>query len=133
MIVVEIKTDSRYPVDRKRLRFSVEKTLQKHGFAGDVTVSVSVVGKRKMQVINKTYHEIDSPTDVLSFPYLDPQSKSSEERSFFTPPGQLILGDLVVCYPVAVEQARKKQSLVDEEVDFLVEHGMEHLLGHHHD
>ena len=96
-------------------------------------MSVSVVGKRKMQDINKTYHEIDAPTDVLSFPYLDPQSKSSEERSFFTPPGQLILGDLVVCYPVAVEQARKKQRLVDEEVDFLVEHGMEHLLGHHHE
>ncbi len=133
MSSVEITTDSRYPVDRKRLRLVVGRTLDKNGYTGKVTVSLAVVGTRKMQAINKRYHGVDEPTDVLSFPYLDPLSKNQKERSFFTPPGQLVLGDVVVCFPVAVEQARVKQTLVDEEIDFLVEHGLEHLLGHHHE
>lgn len=99
----------------------------------DLEVSIAVVGERKMRTLNRKYHEIDAPTDVLSFPYLDTDS-NPEGEMFVEPPGEpKVLGDIVVAYPVAVRQAGKKGKLVDDEIDFLIEHGLQHLLGNHHD
>ncbi len=133
MAVVQIKSDSRYPLNRDRVRAAVEKVLAEHGATSDLVISVAVVGNRKMRMLNREYHDIDAPTDVLSFPYLDPES-SQDIGSFVEPESeQTILGDIVVSYPYAVAQAGQKQVLVDDEIDFLVEHGMLHLLGIHHD
>ena len=52
---------------------------------------------------------------------------------FVMPRGPLMLGDVVVCWSVAVKQAGEKNILVDDEVDILVEHGVRHLLGEDHD
>ena len=133
MIHTQIRADSRYPIDRKRVRSLVEKILDNEGISSDVVVSVAVVGNRKMKTLNREYHGEDKTTDVLSFPYQDP--KSSQDVGTFHTPAQegMILGDIVVSYPKAVEQAREKGVLVDEEMDFLVEHGLNHLLGKHHD
>jgi probable rRNA maturation factor len=130
---VEIRSDSRYPLDRKRVRLVVERILEAQGITSKMVVSVLVVGKRQMQILNKTYHEEDSATDVLSFPYLDPQSTKDQGKFVVNPEEGQVLGDIAVCYPVAIKEAQRKGILVDEEIDFLVEHGMQHLLGHHHE
>ena len=133
MIDIQIKADSRYAIDRRRIRATIARVLSEHRITAGMMVSVLVVGDRKMRVLNRDYHEIDATTDVLSFPYLDRQSATSDEL-FISPPGEdQVLGDLVLCYPQAVKQAGEKQVLVDDELDFLVEHGMLHLLGQHHD
>lgn len=123
MTIVDIFSESRYKIDRKRIRATVERTLQAHGIQSDVEVSVSVVGERKMKLLHKKYMETAEVTDVLSFPL--------EGIEF--PDNILHLGDIVVCYPQAVAQARENNRLVDEEIDFLVEHSCLHLLGIHHD
>lgn len=120
---MDIFCDSRYKVDRKKIRDVVAKTLADHGVVSQAEVSVVVVGERKMRELHKKYMETDEPTDVLSFPL--------EGASF--PDEILRLGDVVVCYPVAVVQARENNRMVDEEVNFLVEHGCLHLLGIHHE
>jgi len=43
------------------------------------------------------------------------------------------LGDVVISYPQALKQAQEHNLLVDEEIDRLVEHGVLHLLGIHHE
>lgn len=130
---VEIKADSKFPVDRKQIRTRVDEVLVKMGVTDQVYVSVSVVGDRKMRTINRKYRKLDKTTDVLSFPTQDPTQKIEEEGFFQAGSQELVLGDIVVSYPQAVEQASSKGKLLDEMVGDLVEHGLLHLLGIHHD
>lgn len=130
MITVLIKTDSHYTVLRNRIRKSVEIVLNEKRVKGKVEVSVAVVGDRMMRTLNKKYRDLDETADVLSFPL------SEETRSvpFVDPPdGVLRLGDIVISYPQAVEEASDENKLVDEKIDELVQHGLLHLLGQHHE
>ena len=132
MINVDIRSDSRYPVDRKRIRNTVIETLEKENL-DNVDVSVFVVGKRKMHDLNKSYRGLDYPTNVLSFCQYD---QGLDDKGDFVQGGdedvQFYLGDIVVCFPVAVEQSRESWLMVDDWIDTLVEHSVQHLLGRHH-
>jgi len=130
---LEIQADSRYPIDRKRIRLLVDAVLVREGVNFPVTVSLAVVGNRKMKLLNRQYHETEGTTDVLSFPYLDPLSNHDLGQFVVPDEAGRVLGDMVISYPEAVRQAREKGVLVDEEIDFLLEHGLKHLLGQHHD
>lgn len=133
MARVLIKSDSRYPVDRDRVIVVVERVLKQHSITSELEVSIAVVGKRKMKQVNQDFHGEDYATDVLSFPYTDPASNQDVDGFTYPVDDEVVLGDVLVCYPVAVQQAASKNILVDEEIDFLIEHGMLHLLGQHHD
>lgn len=130
MIRINVLADSRYPIDREGVRAHLAKVLASHKLTDNVEVEVSVVGKRKMSTLHVDYMNLPGPTDVLSFPLND----ASDNRPFVgSPDGILRLGDIVICYPVAVEEALAKQIKVDEQVNFLAEHGLMHLLGYHHE
>jgi probable rRNA maturation factor len=72
---------------------------------------------------------------VLSFPQQDPEQpdKSFKEEPKDAPALPRQLGDIVVCFPEAVKEAQKLGRMVDDQICFLVEHGLMHLLGYHHD
>ena len=123
MTTVDIFSESRYKVDRDRIRQAIENCLLENHITTHVELSVSIVGERKMKDLHEKYMETHETTDVLSFPL--------EGTNY--PDDILRLGDIVVCYPVAVRQAGENNRLVDEEIDFLVDHGCRHLLGIHHD
>ncbi|MFH2019664.1 MAG: rRNA maturation RNase YbeY [bacterium] len=130
MITINILADAKYPVERVQLRKHLEKILEKYKLVKEVELSISIVGKRKMSEYHRLYMQIAGPTDVLSFPLNDP----GDERPFVaSPDGILRLGDIVVCYPVAVDEALEKQCKVDTQIQFLAEHGLMHLLGFHHE
>ena len=130
MISINILADSKFPVDRNALRQYLARVLAKHRLTDNVGVDVMIVGRRKMSELHKTYMDLPGATDVLSFPLNDP----SDDRPFVSSPdGVLYLGDIVVCYPVAVSYAFEKQVTVDTEVQLLAEHGLMHLLGFHHE
>jgi len=122
---VLITADSRFKFDRKRVRKAVEGLLLERGVRGEVILSVSVVGERKIKELNKKYLGRDGVTDVLSFSQVEGESVPESEG--------LMLGDVVVCYSVAKKQAVGLNKLLDEEIEFLVLHGVLHLLGVHHD
>jgi probable rRNA maturation factor len=130
MININILADSKFPFDRPALREHLTKVLAKYRLTDNIEVDVQAVGKRKMTELHVVYMKLDGPTDVLSFPLNDP----SDDRPFMaSPDGMLRLGDIVVCYPVAVEEALEKQCKVDDQIKFLAEHGLMHLLGYHHE
>lgn len=131
MIKVHIKADSRYPVDRKRVRVVVQKFLEEEmKVNSDMEIGVMVVGNRKMRELNKQYLKRDETTDVLSFS----QTEEVKGLGFVEPKGEgLYLGDLVVSWPVAKRQALERQTTIDEEIEFLIQHGLLHLMGIHHD
>lgn len=135
MIQVSIQVSSRYPVNRRRVRQVIKKTLRGQGISDAAQVGVEVVGDRKMEDLNRKFMGKIGTTDVLSFPLAETSRVVSEvEREFVEIPVQrLRLGDIVISYPQARKQAQDHNLLVDEEIDRLVEHGVKHLLGMHHD
>lgn len=96
-------------------------------------VAVSLVAPARMRMLNREYHAVDAPTDVLSFPYRDPQSQVTSEPFIMVEEAQDFLGDIALCVAVAGEQALQKGVSLLDELEFLFTHGLEHLLGHHHD
>lgn len=121
-----VKADSRYKFDRKQIRAGVLKILAEHKINQKVVLSLLIVGERKIRELEKTYFKVDKITDVLSFPQNDGEPVPGEEKT-------LTLGDVVVCYPQAKRQALRFNRLLDDEIEFLVCHGVLHLLGIHHD
>lgn len=134
---LHINNKSRFPIDSERLFAAIESALggQKLEVGSQkLQVSLLFVNKEKMAEFNWQYHQTEGPTDVLSFPYTDPASLPEGSDGFVTPPDAgLVLGDIIVCYEVAQEIAAKEGKTIDEVVEFYVLHGLEHLLGHHHE
>jgi len=129
-MVIDVSGESRYAVNRKRVREVVQRVLVAYGVKA-VAVSVRIVGDRKMRELNETYRQISSTTDVLSFPTNEAGGKF---QGFVYPKEELLpLGDIVISYPKARLQAMERNVLVDEEIDALIEHGVKSLLGHHPD
>lgn len=126
MISVPLFCESRYPVNRKAIKKTVEAVLGERGVNSNVEVSLSVVGDRKMRTLNKKYMKKDETTDVLSFSQIEGQGRA-------LPDGVLRLGDVIVSFPQARRNAAKKEVLVDEEINSLFRHGLLHLLGIHHE
>lgn len=138
MVNVLISADSKFPISRPKIKAAVESVLRQKRIASDVEVSVLVCGTRKSRELAKKYLASDEPHNVISFPLVDEMGKSYSPtgRSVLGfveyQSGVLVLGDIVVCYPLAQEEANEDNVLVDTKIDELVSHGMLHLLGEHH-
>ncbi|HYD35436.1 MAG TPA: rRNA maturation RNase YbeY [Vitreimonas sp.] len=129
MIVTNLFIGSRFPVDRKLLRATVERVLKSHKVQ-HAQVDVSVVGARKIKQLNESELKHEGETDVLSFP----QHERHKLGDFPLPEGMPPhLGDIVISFPEAVQSAKRFGKRVDEQIAFYLEHGLMHLLGYHHD
>jgi probable rRNA maturation factor len=127
-----ITADGRYKFDRPRLRKVVRELLLSRGVGGEVSLSVAVVGDRKMRQLHREHLGEDKTTDVLSFSQMEEKDGGMGDWQLIDQ-NELFLGDVVVSYPRAKIQAREFFKLLDEEIEFLVCHGVLHLLGVHHD
>jgi probable rRNA maturation factor len=121
-----IFVESRYKINRKRIKQTVEKVVAKNDMTGPVEVSIAVVGDRKMRELSKKYKGEDKTRNILSF-------SQTEGIAFETPKDVLRLGDIVLSFPQVINDAVRDEMLVDDKVDELVEHGLMHLLGLHHE
>lgn len=129
MIITNLFVGSRYLIDRKLIRETVKKILTEHKIT-NAQVDVSVVGERKMKTLNEERLEHSGPTDVLSFPLYE-----KGELENYPSPKEIApnLGDIFISFPVAVQRAKRYGKKVDEQLCFLLEHGLMHLLGYHHE
>ena len=118
--------ESRYRTNRKRVRKTIIDTLKKHGVQGPVEVSVALVGDRKMRELSKKYKGEDKTRNILSF-------SLSEGEPTVLPTDVLRLGDIVISYPEVIREAVRDEVLVDDRINELVEHGLMHLMGLHHE
>lgn len=133
MVNIIISSDPRYGVNRASIQSAVLAVMQTNNVNGKVEVEVTVVGDRKMHELNKIYRGVDSTADVLTFALEDHQNLQRNSRVGFVaaPDNILRLGSIVISYPQAVEDAALGGISVEDEISFLVEHGTNHLLGHH--
>lgn len=125
-IQIPIFVESRYKVNRKKIKSAVNNILGKQEITGPVEVSVAIVGDRKMRELSRKYKNEDKTRNVLSFSLM-------EGESSHIPDDVLRLGDIIISYPVVIKEASKEEMLVDDKVSQLVEHGLMHLLGINHE
>ena len=129
MITINLFVGSRFPVDRKKIRAKIKEVLASKDIK-DAQVDVSIVGKRKIKQLNEERLKHEGVTNVLSFPH----HERGELDDFPTPKDVAPhLGDVVVCFPEAVQTAKRYGKMVDDQICFYIEHGLMHLLGYHHD
>lgn len=129
MVNIIITSDPRYKINKPAIFDTILNVLKKHGLINHVEVEINVVGDRKMHDLNKQYRKIDSSTDVLSFSL----TEGGKEGFIANPDKILRLGSIVISYPYAVKNAYEEGIAVDEEINFLSLHGLNHLLGIHHE
>lgn len=88
-------------------------------------ISVTFVSLEEIHQLNRLYRQVDSPTDVLSFPQFEDLNELPEE-------GEIMLGDVVICIDRAREQAEEFGHSFEREIIYLFVHSVLHLLGYDH-
>lgn len=126
-----LEIDERFQahVSESWVRDVVIETLASQGVSVPLEMGVVITDDEGIRKLNNTYRGIDDATDVLSFALLEDGA-----GPFVSPPdGVLHLGDVIISYPRAVEQASEHDHPVQRELALLLVHGVLHLLGHEHE
>lgn len=127
MVKVNITKQSNYPVKNSDIKKKLAKFFESHGIVSDAEVDIAIIGEKKMLSVGGKYLKDDKLHNVLSF-------TPTEVKNFVFPPDNIIhLGEILVCYPVAVTEANEENKLVNDKVYELIEHSALHLLGIHHE
>ena len=134
----------------KLIQNVVELTAKYLKMTGEIEVDISIVTNEEIHQLNLEYRQIDRPTDVLSFALeevssefdisqfasfatdldtYDDEQESSTSHETVLPRH---LGDIIISYPKAQEQAKEYQHSFERELGFLAVHGFLHLLGYDH-
>ena len=105
-----------------------------------VDLSVSIVNYDEIQELNNEFRGIDKITDVLSFPQFADEEDllyDLEDLGASTAEGEedvlgTMLGDVVICYDRACEQAEEYGTGIKRELVYLFVHSIFHLFGYDH-
>lgn len=89
--------------------------------AGIAELSIVLTDDAEQQVLNRDWRGIDKPTNVLSFPQIEPFS-----------PVIGILGDITLARETLEREARELGKSFEEHFTHLVIHGFLHILGYDH-
>lgn len=93
-----------------------------------VEVSVLLTGDDEVRRLNSQWREKDRPTNVLSFPMMDPDDLA--DATVAGP--EMLLGDIVLARGVCALEAADKKLTVEDHAMHLLVHGTLHLLGYDH-
>lgn len=106
----------------------------------EISVNILLTDDERIHEINRSERNIDSPTDVLSFPMLEYDTAGDfsivDENDLFNfdpDTGELLLGDIVISLDTAVRQAEEYNHSFVREAAFLCTHSMLHLFGYDHE
>jgi probable rRNA maturation factor len=112
---------------RRPLNALARRVLESEAVEPPAEVSVVITDDDRVRELNARYRGIDAPTDVLSFGLDD-------DAAFPSPPGSARqLGEIVISYPTAAQQAADSGHTVADELAHLLVHGLLHLLGYDHE
>jgi probable rRNA maturation factor len=132
-LVIRVDREFQGRIDKRWLRRLVKESLAAHSVGTETELSLLITDDATVRDLNKKYRGKDKTTDVLSFA-LEADKLSDAAAGFVMPPGEIIhLGEVVVSYPKAAEQAAERNHAVEDELALLVVHGVLHLLGYDHD
>ena len=114
--VVPITEEERTSIER-----AAEAALAFENRSGDLTILIDT--PERIQTLNREFRNVDRVTDVLTFPAWEGEISLSADG---------YLGDIMICYERAKEQAAEYGHSLERELSFLAVHGVLHLLGYDH-
>lgn len=121
---ITIADDYGYEKSYEYLNEVLEHTLKDQKVENAV-FSVIFVTSEKIKEINKVYRNKDNITDVISFAF--------EDNANMLYNNVRVLGDIYICIPRMLEQAKEYDHSEKRELSFLAVHGLLHLLGYDHE
>jgi probable rRNA maturation factor len=110
--MVEVINKTKAKINLKLIKKIAEKFLQVYK-KEKKEMSIAFVSDNEIKKINKQYRHKDKVTDVLSF---------DGEEGF--------LGEIIIDYPQIKRQAKEFGKKVDDELVFILIHGLLHLIGY---
>lgn len=113
----------KFKLDLRRMRTSL-KLLMKELCCEDSELSVLLVDDDQIRVINRTYLNRDRATNVIAF------AMTEGDFGAINPD---LLGDIVLSVETAARDAVTGCLDLMDEVEFLLIHGLLHLLGYDHE
>ncbi|MDO5534681.1 MAG: rRNA maturation RNase YbeY [Propionibacteriaceae bacterium] len=125
--MIDLNNESGVEVDEKRLVQLALFTLDQLRIHPQAEVSILLVDEKTMADYHQRFMGLPGPTDVLSFPMDELRPPSEDEE-----PPLGLLGDVVLCPTVTAAQAAENGRTPESEADYLLVHGLLHLLGFDH-
>lgn len=144
-INIDVVTKSKKWLAIKNVEKFVEKTCQELILLSEIKsflkkksncleLSVSLVSNAQIKKINQEFRNKNTPTNVLSFPFLDEKliRKNGFENVTKSMP-QLFLGDVVVAYEITAKEALLAKKDFHHHLTHLLLHSILHLIGYDHE
>jgi probable rRNA maturation factor len=94
---------------------------------GDAELAVLLTDDAGIRTLNSNWRGIDKPTNVLSFPALQPTGAGGPDDA------PHMLGDIAIAYETARKEADDEQKPFDHHLSHLAVHGFLHLIGYDHE
>ena len=138
MIQIELSREGGWPeADWNALAASAVNAAVAASEQGDLArtaaileVSLRLTSDEEVRTLNAQYRGKDKPTNVLSFPMVQPDLIDTIDGS--SDDGEVLLGDIVLAHGVCAAEAADKGVELATHVTHLIVHGTLHLLGHDH-
>lgn len=110
-------------IEHSRLAVAFRVTLAALDLDANSSTTLRLTNNRVIRQYNHAWLGINAPTDVLSFEnsYIDPET------------GEHYLGDIIISFEKARQQAKAGGHSLYHEVEMLFVHGLLHLAGYDHD
>lgn len=115
---------------------AAEAAIRQTPFAGWLTdpaaieIAVRLTSDDEVRTLNRQYRDKDKPTNVLSFPMVQPDLLDTVTQN--SDDGEVILGDIVLAHGVCAAEAAERGISTEDHASHLIVHGVLHLLGYDH-
>jgi probable rRNA maturation factor len=137
MIAVEVSVETPWPAGDwdeladKAVRAALQRTPYGELAELDMLVEISVrlTSDAEIQNLNRQYRHKDKPTNVLSFPMVQPDLLPTLANS---DDGEILLGDIALAHETCAREAEERGVTLEAHAAHLIVHGTLHLLGHDH-
>lgn len=125
--MIDLNNESGMQADEEGLMQLARFALDHLRIHPQAELSIVLVDEETMADHHKRFMDLPGPTDVMSFPMDELRAPEEGEE-----PPLGLLGDIVLCPAVTERQAAENGRQPDQEAEYLLIHGLLHLLGHDH-
>ena len=136
MIAIELNAElwpiyNWQPLAARVIEATIAATLHAHLATTSATIEISIrlTSDDEVRSLNRQYRQQDKPTNVLSFPMVQPDLIDTLSN---TDDGEVLLGDIVLAHGVCEREAKERGVPLEDHATHLIVHGVLHLLGYDH-
>ena len=123
MMLEIVNNQRKFKLEWSEFREFAERAINLIPETENKSATIAFVSDRKMRELNVNFRDVNSTTDVLSFPF------TADEYDLETNN----LGDIIISVEQAERQAQENDLTLETEIKQLILHGVLHLCGYDHE